>query len=350
MDAGLKRDVPSFDDSGVANFLLSKTLLLHDKRRESQAFVKRAEGNVMTTLRTLGRRRLYRARGCRAGRLRRNGAAVPGGGVLHRRPLKEFDEEGGGGEEEYGGDGYARDNVGGGVFARSAALVGGTGEQSAADEPSRACDEGQRAPFADGCRQKRKDERRGKTNERGDAEALRRTLIRKAHRAHIVVRDKFVERHSEKIRDPFQSVDGGQPAVILPFGDRRTRHIKFLRELVLGDPVLSSETFEFFSECHSFLPDATSCLLASFRFDIILRPLRTFVTTLSVTSAFFARTFYVACNFETNGDGAKLSDEGHVWPLIGHLRTHTPPQAGTPALPRPHWFQCVPVLRIVVSA
>ena len=65
---------------------------------------------------------------------------------------------------------------------------------------------------------------------------------------------------------------------------------------------------------------------------------------------FDARAFYVACNFETNGDGAKMSDEGQNMSLIGHLRTHTPLQAGTPALPRPHWFQCVPVLRIVVFA
>ena len=60
--------------------------------------------------------------------------------------------------------------------------------------------------------------------------------------------------------------------------------------------------------------------------------------------------FGVGINFETNGDGAKMSNEGKNMSLIGHLRTHTPPQAGTPALPRPYWFQCVPVLRIVVFA
>lgn len=51
-----------------------------------------------------------------------------GRGVLRRRPLKELEEEGSGGEEEYCGDGYARDDVGGGVFARGAALIGGAGE------------------------------------------------------------------------------------------------------------------------------------------------------------------------------------------------------------------------------
>ena len=60
--------------------------------------------------------------------------------------------------------------------------------------------------------------------------------------------------------------------------------------------------------------------------------------------------FGVGINFETNGDGAKMSNEEKYVSIIGHLRTHTPPQAGTPALPRPRLFQCVPVLRIVVFA
>ena len=38
----------------------------------------------------------------------------------------------------------------------------------------------------------------------------------------------------------------------------------------------------------------------------------------------------------TNGDGVKMSNEGRALPLIGHLRPQAPPQAGTPALPRPH--------------
>ena len=37
-----------------------------------------------------------------------------------------------------------------------------------------------------------------------------------------------------------------------------------------------------------------------------------------------------AYNSETNGDGAKMSNEGQNASLIGHLRTQTPPQAGTP--------------------
>lgn len=216
---------------------------------------------------------------------------VPGGAsgedALRRHPLKKLDEEGSGGDEEYSGDGYARDDVGGGVFARGAALISRAGEQGATDESSRACDEGQRAPFANVCRQKSESERRGETNERGDAKALRRALLRKSRRAHVVVRDKLVKSHSEELRDLFHGVDGGQPAVVLPLGDRRARHIKLLRKLVLSDPILSSEVFEFFSECHFFLPDAALYSRTSFRFDIILRPIRTFVTTLSVTSARF---------------------------------------------------------------
>ena len=101
------------------------------------------------------------------------------------------------------------------------------------DEASRACDEGQRAPFADVRRQKSEGERRSETNERGDAKALRRALLRKSRRAHVVVRDKLVKSHSEELRDLFHGVDGGQPAVVLPLGDRRARHIKLLRKLVL---------------------------------------------------------------------------------------------------------------------
>ena len=57
---------------------------------------------------------------------------VPGGDEPRRRPLEELEEEGGGGEEEDGGDGYAGDDVCGGVFARGAAFVGRAGEQGAA--------------------------------------------------------------------------------------------------------------------------------------------------------------------------------------------------------------------------
>lgn len=239
-----------------------------------------------------------------------------GGDALRRHPLKELDEEGGGGDEEYSGDGYARDDVGGGVFARGAALISRAGEQGATDESSRACDEGQRAPFADVCRQKSERERRGETNERGDAKALRRALLRKSRRAHVVVRDKLVKSHSEELRDLFHGVDGGQPAVVLPLGDRRARHIKLLRKLVLSDPILSSEVFEFFSECHFFLPDAALYSRTSFRFDIILRPIRTFVTTLSVTSAFLTPATSMWRQPRNKRDGADMFNLGLDRPIL----------------------------------
>ena len=66
------------------------------------------------------------------------GVSAPGGAsgedALRRHPLKELDEEGSGGDEEYSSDGYARDDVGGGVFARGAALISRAGEQGATDE------------------------------------------------------------------------------------------------------------------------------------------------------------------------------------------------------------------------
>ena len=68
--------------------------------------------------------------------------------------------------------------------------------------------------------------------------------------------------------------------------------------------------------------------------------------------------FEFAYNSETNGDGAKMFKCGHSLPTFEHLRPQAPPQVGTPDaapaenqgfspgdpdLPRPHWFQCVPV-------
>lgn len=103
---------------------------------------------------------------------------VPGGGVLRRRPLEEFEEEGGGGEEEDGCDGYAGDDVSGGVFARGAAFVGRAGEQGAAYETTRACYEGQGTPFADVRGEEGKGERCRKAAYGGDAKAACRSVFR----------------------------------------------------------------------------------------------------------------------------------------------------------------------------
>ena len=68
--------------------------------------------------------------------------------------------------------------------------------------------------------------------------------------------------------------------------------------------------------------------------------------------------FEFAYKSETNGDGVKMSNEGRVSSLIGHLRPQAPPQVGTPDaapaenqgfspgdpdLPRPLLSRCVPV-------
>lgn len=103
---------------------------------------------------------------------------VPGGNVIHRCPLEEFEEEGGGGEEEDGCDGYAGDDVGGCVFARGAAFVGGAGEQGAAYESACACYEGQGTPFADVRGEEGEDERCRKAAYGGDAKAACRSVFR----------------------------------------------------------------------------------------------------------------------------------------------------------------------------
>lgn len=220
---------------------------------------------------------------------------VPGGDVLRRHPLEEFEEEGGGGEEEDGGDGYAGDDVGGGVFARGAAFVGRAGEQGAAYETTRACYEGQGAPFADVCGEKCESECHCKTAYGGDAKAACRSVFRKSCGLDDIIRDQLVERHPEKLREVFQGVYGWEAFVVLPFGHRGARDIEFLRKLLLRDPILFSKAFYLFSERHITSPRCSILPMRTLLFGMIIRPARQIVTTLSLTSAFFSRATLFEC-------------------------------------------------------
>lgn len=134
------------------------------KTAEKSILCEKRQRNNMTTLQIIGLVLLV--------------GGVPGGDVLRRHPLEEFEEEGGGGEEEDGCDGYAGDDVGGGVFARGAAFVGRAGEQGAAYETTRACYEGQGTPFADVRGEEGEGERCRKAAYGGDAKAACRSVFR----------------------------------------------------------------------------------------------------------------------------------------------------------------------------
>ena len=81
------------------------------------------------------------------------------------------------------------------------------------------------------------------------------------------------------------------------------------------------------------------------------------VLILSLSTLYpLSNVFEFTYNSEANGDGVKMSKEGHALSLLEHLRPQasregTPDAApaenqgfspGDPELPRPRWFLCVP--------